>query len=75
MTELIKAFIIMQKTLLKIDRDPKTNAELSKSRVIFSMLQRANVRKDPHIVIYSDEAGMARGNGNGDSLNPVVSHQ
>ena len=44
MTELIKAFIIMQETSLKIDRDPETkvavsvaNVELSESRVILSM--------------------------------------
>ena len=50
MTQLIRAFIIMQETSLKINRDPKTkiavsiaSAKLFKSRVILSMLQKANV--------------------------------
>ena len=50
MTQLIKAFIIMQETSLKIDRDPEAkvtvsvaSVELSESKVILSMIQRANV--------------------------------
>ena len=50
MTELIRAFIIMQETSLKIGGDPETrvavsvsSVELSESRVILFMLQRANV--------------------------------
>ena len=45
MTQLTRAFIIMQEASLKIDRDPKTtvavsvtSAELSESKVILSML-------------------------------------
>ena len=45
MTQLTRAFIIMQETSLKIDRDPETivvvsvaSVELSESRVILSML-------------------------------------
>ena len=30
-------------------------------------------QKEQQVVIYSDEASMASGNGNGDSLNPVAS--
>ena len=52
MSQLTKAFIIMQETSLKIDRDLETivavsvtSVELSESKVILSMLERANVVK------------------------------
>ena len=52
MNKLIRAFIIMQETLLKIDRDPETiiavsvaSVQLSVSSVILSTLQRAEWRK------------------------------
>ena len=31
------------------------------------------LQKEQQVVIYSDEASMASGNGNGDSLNPIAS--
>ena len=80
MTQLIRAFIIMQETSLKINRDLETtvavsvaHAELPKSRVILSMFQRANVTERAQVVIYSNEGSMVSGNGNRDSLNPVAS--
>ena len=70
----------MQETPLKVNREPKTivavsvaSEKLSESWIMLSTFQKVQmVQREQQIVIYTDEASMASGNGNRDSLNPII---